>query len=46
MPNVEALYYGTEIFSNIGPRIWNLVPDKLKQLDDVHTFKKGDKKWK
>ena len=40
------MYHGTESLSNLGPRIWNLVPDKLKQLVDIYTFKKEIKKWK
>ena len=38
--------HGTESLSNLGPRIWNLVPDKLKQLVDIHAFKKEIKKRK
>ena len=43
---MSNLYHGTESLSNLGPRIWNLVPDKLKQLVDIHAFKKEIKKWK
>ena len=32
---MSNLYHGTESLSNLGPRIWNLVPDKLKQLVDI-----------
>ena len=46
IPYVKTVYHGTEILSNLGPRIWNLVPDKLKQLVDIHAFKKEIKKWK
>ena len=41
-----AISNGTESLSNLGRRIWNLVPDKLKQLVDIHAFKKEIKKWK
>ena len=40
---MSNLYHGTESLSNLGPRIWNLVPDKLKQLVDIHAFKKAGK---
>ena len=40
------MYHGTENLSNLGPRICHLVPDKLKQLVDIHAFKKEIKKWK
>ena len=46
IPNVKSLYYGAETLSNLGLRIWNLVPDKLKQLVDIYAFKKEIKKWK
>ena len=46
IPNVKSAYHGTESLSNLGPRIWNLLPDKLKQLVDTHAFKKEMKKWK
>ena len=32
IPNVKSVYHGTESLSNLAPRIWNLVLDKLKQL--------------
>ena len=46
IPNVKSGYNSTESLLNLGPRIWNLVPDKLKQLVDIHAFKKEIKKWK
>ena len=44
IPNVKSVYHGTESLSNIRPRIWNLVSDKLKQLLDINAFKKEIKK--
>ena len=44
--NVKSVYHGTECLSNLGPRTRNLVSDKLKQLVDIHAFKKEIKKWK
>ena len=44
IPNVKPVYHGTESLSNLGPRISNLVPDKLKQLVEIHAFKKEIKK--
>ena len=46
IPNVKSVYHSTKNLSNLGPRIWNLVPDKLKHLVDIHAFKKEIKKWK
>ena len=44
MPNVKFVYHGTESLSNLEPRIWSLVPEKLKQLVDIHAFKEEIKK--
>ena len=38
IPNVKSVYHGTESLSNLGPRIWNLVSDKLKQSVDIHCL--------
>ena len=46
IPNVKSVYHGTESLSNLRPRIWNSVLDKLKQLVDIHAFIKEIKKWK
>ena len=39
IPNVKSVYHGTKRLSHLGPRIWNLVPDKLKQLSDLYEIK-------
>ena len=44
IPNAKSAYHGMGSLSNLGPRIWNLVPDKLTQLVDIHAFKKENKK--
>ena len=46
IPNVKSVYLGTESLSNSELRIWNLVPDKLKQLVVIRAFKKEIKKRK
>ena len=46
IPNVKSVYHGTKSSSNLGSRIWNFFPDTLKQLVDIHAFKKENKKWK
>ena len=40
------MYHGSKSLSNLGPTTWNLASDKLKQLVDIHAFKKDIKKWK
>ena len=34
IPYVKTVYHWSESLSNLGPRIWNLVPSKQKELDD------------
>ena len=46
LPNVKSVYHDTTSLSNLRPRIWNLVPYKLKQLADIPASKKEIKKWK
>ena len=46
IPNVKSVYNGTESLSNLRSRICNLVLDKLRQLVDIHAFKKEIKNWK
>ena len=45
IPYVKTVYHGSESLSNLGQRIWNLVPSTLKELDDVNSFKTQIKKW-
>ena len=45
IPTVKTVYHGSESIKNLGPRIWNLVPDNLKQLGDIDSFKTEIKNW-
>ena len=31
--------------SNLGPKIWDLVPSNLKEMSDFDKFKKAIKQW-
>ena len=31
--------------SNLGPKIWDLVPSNLKEMSDLDKFKKAIKQW-
>ena len=42
---VHSVYHGTESLSFLGPKIWNLVPLELKQLESLEVFKLKIKKW-
>ena len=30
---MKTVYHGTESISNLGPKIWDLVPNSLKEVD-------------
>ena len=37
--NVQSVFSGTESISFLGPKIWNIAPSELKQLEIVNAFK-------
>ena len=45
IPTVKTMYPGSESIKNLGPRIWNLVPNNLKQLGDIDSCKTEIKNW-
>ena len=44
-PKVNSVYNGTGSVSFLGPKIWNLVPNELKDIGNLVVFKKVIKKW-
>ena len=45
-PMVKSVYHETESISCIGPKIWNILPEKIKSIDNLEHFKKEIKTWK
>ena len=43
---IKTVYYGSETLSHLGPKIWELVPDEIKSLNFLTSFKAAIKKWK
>lgn len=43
---VESLHHGREVVSFQGPKIWNMLPDDCKDIDNVNIFKNKIKKCK
>ena len=37
--SVNFVYHGSESISNLAPRIWNLVPHRLKEINSTSPFK-------
>ena len=44
-PKVNSVYSGTESAPFLGPIIWDLVPNELKDIGNLAAFKKAIKKW-
>ena len=45
-PMVKSVFHGTESISYLGPKIWDILPEKLKNIDNLEHFKKEIKTWK
>ena len=45
-PRINTVYHGTESISNLGPKIWDLVPSNLKEIGELDKPKKSIKQWK
>jgi len=43
--NVKTVSYGTETLAHLGPKIWSIVPNHLKQFS-LSKFIKGIRRWK
>ena len=45
VPHVNSVYHGSESVLNLGPGLWNLVPDRLTELNSISSFKNEIKRW-
>ena len=43
--NVKTVHYGTEIISYRAPKIWQLIPDTIKNTDSLNVFNHNIKMW-
>ena len=46
IPAIRTVYYGSESISFLGPKIWNILPDRLENASSIETFNMQIKKWK
>ena len=44
--NVNTVSYGTQSLGYLGPKIWSIIPESLKNLTSINEFKKKIKDWK
>ena len=45
-PMVKSVCHRTESISYLGPQIWDVLPEKLKNIENLEDFKKEIKTWK
>ena len=43
---VKLVYHGTESISYLGPKIWDILPNDYKTIQNLNTLKIKIKKWK
>ena len=44
-PKINSVFNGTESVSFLGPIIWDLVKNELKDIGNLAAFKKAIKNW-
>ena len=44
--SVKTVYHGTESLSYLAPKVWELIPNNIKSLENLPKFKKTIKSWK
>ena len=43
--NIHTPHFGTDNITNLGPKIWKLVPDEIKNASSLLVFKSRIKTW-
>ena len=43
--NMYTAHFGTGTKSSLGPKLWKLIPDKIKQASALSAFKSKIKSW-
>ena len=43
--NIHTAHFGTETITNLGPKIWKLVLDEIKNVWSLLVFKSRIKTW-
>ena len=43
---LKTVYHEIKNISNLGPKIWDLVPNSIKKIDSLEVFKQAIKEWK
>ena len=45
IPLVNSVYNGIERITFLGPKVWELIPEEVKQKESLNAFKDAIKKW-
>ena len=46
IPSIHSVYHDSESASYLGPKLWELIPTVIRQIDTLSGFKKSIKEWK
>ena len=46
IPSIRTVCHGSKSISFLGPKIWNILPNEIKQQTSLNNFKKSVNKWK
>ena len=44
--DIRTVHFGFETLLHLAPKIWELVPEEIKKLESVASFKNAIKEWK
>ena len=44
--NVNSVRYGTDTLAHLGPKIWSIIPNGIKEEKSQNSFTKKRKQWK
>ena len=44
--NVKTVSWGTESLRHIGPKVWLIIPDNIKNINTLRLFKNKIREWK
>ena len=43
--NIHTAHFGTDTITTLGPKVWKLAPDKIKNTSSLLVFKSRIKTW-
>ena len=42
---MHTAHFGTDTISSLGPKLWKIIPDKIKHASTLPDFKAKNKSW-